>query len=367
MTTDTKLYAALGVLAILGGALYVTNNKQKAEAERYTLSGQAANLPKIEISEEDTKAINKITLHKPGKEGAPAVDVTLVKKGEEWRLSEPVDALANQPNVKSLLDSLKSIKASEMIDAGKTEYTKYKVSDELAFHAVLAKDGGTVLDAYFGENGGRGQMTRLAGKDGVFATKGYSDYLFNRDVKSWRDLSLLKFEEADVTNVNIQNEHGAFTFDKKGEDWSGKFKPAKGGGGGDIERFDPQKAGDLVRAYRTLNADNYAEKGKTAADLGLEKPSAVITFTLKDGGKREVKIGATGEGSSRWVTVSNNPEFFSISSWAADWAVAEKKKFQKEDPKDAKKDGAAAAPAGMPPGMPGMPPGMPPDMPAGHP
>src|SRR6187397_2839177 len=124
MTTDTKLFAALGVLAVLGGALYFTNNKQKAEAERYTLSGQSASLPKIEISEDDSKKIDKIVLHKPGKDGAAAVDVTLVKKGEEWRLSEPVDALANQANVKSLLDSLKSIKSSEMIDTGKAEYAK---------------------------------------------------------------------------------------------------------------------------------------------------------------------------------------------------------------------------------------------------
>jgi hypothetical protein len=364
MTTDTKLYAALGVLAVLGGALYFTTSKQKVEAERYTLSGQSANLPKIEISEDDAKKVDKIVLHKPGKDGAAPVDVTLVKKGEEWRLSEPVDALANQANVKSLLDSLKSIKSSEVIDTGKAEYAKYKVSDELAVHVVLSKENGTVLDAYFGENGGRGQMTRLAGKDGVFAVKGYSDYLFNRDVKSWRDLSLLKFEEGDVTAVAIQNEHGSFNFEKKGDSWTAKFKPAKGGGGGELEKFDSAKVGDMIRAYRMLNADNYAEKGKTAADLGLEKPSATVVFSMKDGGKKEVKVGATAEGTSRWVAVADKPEFFSISSWAAEWALAEAKKFQKDDAKKADKKDGAGAPPGMP-GMPGMPGGgaPPPGMP----
>jgi hypothetical protein len=351
-TADTKLYVALGVLVALGGALYVTNKKQKEEVQSYSLNARASDLPKLEIGDDDVNKVTKIALHKPGKDGGAPVDVTLVKKGEEWRLEQP-DALANQANVKSLLDGLKSLKIGELIDSGKTEYTKYQVSDELALHAVISKDNGSVLDAYFGENGGRGQMTRLAGKDGVYAIKGYSDYLFNRDVKGWRDLTLLKFEEGDVTSASIDNEHGSFSFEKGASDWTGKFKSAKGANG-EIKRFDGTKVADMIRAYKMLNADNFADKSKTAADLGLDKPSATVRFTLKDGAKREVKVGATAEGSSRWVEVPGKNEFFSISSWAADWALAEEKKFQKEDA--SKKDAAPAAPAGMPPGM---PPGMP--------
>jgi hypothetical protein len=226
----------------------------------------------------------------------------------------------------------------------------------------LSKDNGVVLDAYFGENGGRGQMTRIAGKDGVYAVKGYSDYLFNREVKAWRDLSLFKFEEGDVTAVTIDNEHGSYGFTKDGDAWKAKFKKGKAGPPKDIERFESSKVMDMVRAYRMLNADNFAEKSKTSADLGLDKPSASVVFTLKDGGKREVQVGATSEGSSRWAKVSGKDDFFSVSSWAADWALAEPKKFQKEDPKEAK-----AAPPATPHGVsPGMPPGMPPGMGDAH-
>ncbi len=48
-------------------------------------------------------------------------------------------------------------------------------------------------------------MTRIAGKDGVYATKGYSSFLYSRDVKGWRDMAVLKFEDTDVTNVTIDN------------------------------------------------------------------------------------------------------------------------------------------------------------------
>lgn len=353
-TTDTKLVVALGVLAVLGGGLYFTNKKQAEEAKAYSLNARAADLPKIEVSDDDVGKITKIVLHRPAKEGAAGVDVTLVKKGEDWRVQQPVEAEANQANVKSMLDNLKTLKVSEVIDPSKTDYAKYKVSDDTGFHAQFFKDDKPVFDAYFGENGGRGQMTRIAGKDGVYAVKGYSDYLYNRDVKAWREMSLFKFEEGDVETVNLDNEHGSFNFVKKDGNWTGKFKPAKGAPS-EIKKLDGSKVLDMIRAYRTLAADNFAEKSKSASDLGLDKPVATVVFTLKDGAKREVKVGSTAEGSSRWVQVSGKNEFFSISSWAADWAMAEEKKFQKEDDKDKDKK-PAAAPMGMPPGM---PPGMP--------
>jgi hypothetical protein len=355
---ETKLYAAVGVLAVLGGALFLTNKKQKEQAATYTLSGQAATLPKLAITEDDTKAIDKIVISKaPGEDAGAGTEVELVKKGEDWRVSKPVDAAANSANVKSLLDNLKSLKVSELIDPSKSSYEKFKVGDNQGLHAVFTKGGTVVLDARFGENGGRGQMTRIAGKDGVYGVKGYSSYLYDRELKGWRDTSLFKFEDTAATSVSIQNEHGTFAFVKDKETWSGKYKDAKGGALKDIEKFDDSKLKDMLRAYKSLNADSFAEPGKTPADLGLDKPSATVLITLNDGAKREVKVGATAEGSSRWVQASGVNELVSISSWAADWALAEPKKFQKtEEKKDDK-----AKPAM--PSMPGMPQGMPP----GHP
>jgi hypothetical protein len=369
MNTETKLYVALGVLGVLGGGLYFQNKKEAESTANHTLGGQAAALPKIEIKDDDIKAIDKISLNKAGEDGGAPVDIELTRSGEDWKLTKPVEAKANQANVKSLLENLKTLKVSEQIDASTTGYAKYGVSDDKGLHAVFSKGGATVLDARFGENGGRGQMTRIAGKEGVYAVKGYSSYLYARDAKGWRDLSLFKFEEGDVTAATIQNEHGSFSFTKDGENWKGKFEKPKGTAE-PIKDFDDSKVKDFVRAYKTLNADGFADKGKTPADVGLEKPLATIQLTLKDGAKRDVSVGANAEGSSRWAKVSGSDEIWSISSWAADWAVAEEKKFQKEK-KDDKKDKdkkpdatSMGMPGGMPPGM--MPPGMPPGGPHGE-
>ncbi|HVR20313.1 MAG TPA: DUF4340 domain-containing protein [Polyangiaceae bacterium] len=334
-TMDTKLYVAVGLLAALGVGIYAAKKNQKVEAERYTLSGQEAQLPKITITDDDIKGIDSIVLTKAGEDGGAGTDVELTKKGEDWRVSRPLDATANQPNVKSVLDNLKTLKVVEMIDSGKASYEKFKVGDTQGLHAVFKKGDKVVLDARFGENGGRGQMTRVAGKDGVYAVKGYSSYLYERDLKGWRDTAVFKFEDTAATAVTIDNEHGHFDFKKDGDKWKGKLKDK------DIERYDDTKVGDLLRAYKALNADGFADKSKTASDLGLDKPSATLVITLNDGAKREIKVGATAEGSSRWVQATGVSEFISISSWAAEWALADAKKFQK--PEEAKDGGAPAS------------------------
>ena len=362
MKTENKLYVAVGVLVVLGGSYFFLNKKEKAEAAQYSLSSRAAELPKLAVSEEDTKKIDKIQLTKAGSDGGTPVEVELVKSGEEWKLSKPVEALANQANVKSLLDNLKTLKASEMIDPAPASYEKFGVADDKALHAVFHKGDQVALDVYFGDSGGRGQMTRVAGKPGVFAVKGYSSYLYSRDVKGWRDLTIFKFEDTAVTHASITNEHGSFAFEKDGETWKGKFGKPKAPPAA-IKELDDSKVKDMIRAYKSLNADGFAEKGKTEADVGLDAPKATISFTLKDGAKRELKVGANAEGSSRWVKAAGSDEIWSIGSWAADWAVGELKKFQKGDDKK-KDDKAADAPPMNPHGGMGMPMGM--DDPHGH-
>jgi len=358
LSTENKLYISLAVLAVLGGALFLQSKKEKEEAASYTLGGQAAALPKLELSDDDIKKIDKIALSKPAGDAGAGVEVELTRSGEDWKITKPIAATANQPNVKSLLDNLKTLKATELIDGSKASYGKFGVSDDKALHAVFSKGNGVALDLYFGDSGGRGQMTRIAGKDGVYATKGYSSFLYSRDVKGWRDMAILKFEDSDVTNVNIDNANGSFAFvHDAGKTTKNEFKPAKGGSAEPIKNYDESKLVDLLRAYKALSADNFADKGKTEAELGLEKPVATIQFTLKDGAKRQVRVGATSEGSSHWVKVTGSDEIWSISSWAVEWATAEPKKFQKSDDKkpgssDADHPNAQRFGGGMPPGMP---------------
>jgi hypothetical protein len=264
----------------------------------------------------------------------------LEKVDGAWRVKSPVDYAANQQNVKSVLDNLKELKAKDVIDTTEAAYGEYNLDEAKAVHVVAYKGGDKAADLYFGKSGGRGQMARKTGQVGVYAISGYSSYLYQRDVKNWRDNAILKFDDAAVTKVDLKNENGDFLFKKEGESWVGTVKGDK------IERFDENKVKDMLRAYKTLNAEDFGD-GKSDADTGLDKPAAQVTFTLKEGDPIKLAVGKTSSGESRYLKKEGSAQTYIVSSWAAGWAVGKTDKFQKpEDKKDGgaddkKKDGGA--------------------------
>ena len=375
--SDTKLYVAVGVLALLGGAFYMQKEDQKKETLAHTVAGADKDLPKIEFSEEAKGKVTKLVIEKPAKDGEkpePAVRHVLVKEGETWRLAEPVAALANQNNVDSALSNLTKLEVKERVSSGSSDYATYDLTDDKAMHVQAFEGDKAVVELWTGKSGGRGQMVRIAGQDGVFNVEGFSSYSYARDTKGWRDLKIVEVDTDAVTAVTIQGEKGEFTFAKsatapkkaaepkaEGEEaekaaddkadkeaekaaWSGKFKKAA------IKDFDGGKVLDLLRAYKTLNATAFGD-GKTLAETGLEKPLSVLTIKTA-GGETKLLFGTNSEGTARWMKVDGRDAIYAIGSWAADWAFAEESKFQKKA--DAKKaDGDDAAPSM--PGMPGMP------------
>ncbi len=327
MDQQKKLYVAVGVLAVLGVLLIVQRQSEQKDVAQHSIL--AANLPKIDISEESAKSIDRVVLVKPAeKDGGASEEIVLVKTGDEaWSLKKPTEAKANASNVKSLLENLSKLSLSELISPSKDEYSQWGVSDDKALHASFYKGEESVFDVYFGENGSRGQMTRLGNQDGVYAIKGFSKWLYERDAKGWRDKSMLKFDDKEVVRVEIKNPNGIFTFDKAGESWTGKHGK-QAASAKPIEKFQASKVDDLLRAYKALSAMDFGD-GKPPGEVGLSEPHATVTIELKGGtGLHVLKLGAVAEGSNRWAMTNGSDQIYSVSSWSADWATADASKFQ---------------------------------------
>lgn len=356
MDSGNKLYISIAVLAVLGGALYFQGKNRKSDEQSHSYAAKAAELPKLEVTEDSLKAVDQIEITLPAKvkgekgidgneatEDKPAETIVLRKQGEErWDLTAPLAAPGNASNAKALLDNVKQLKVVESISNSKETYDTWGVSDQKALHLVLKKGNDTVIDIYFGDDGSRGQMARLAGTDGVFAIKGYSKFSYNRDVKGWRDKGILKFDEKDAQSVTIVNETGTFEFKKDADKWAANFKDKSKGAGKPLADFKPSKVDDLLRAYKGLNAADFGDD-KKPSDVGLEAPKSTVTIQLKDGTSHVITVGDTSEGTNRWAKTNSNPGIFSISSWTADWAMGNTSKFQeasasKDKDKAAKKD-----------------------------
>lgn len=334
MNNQAKIGAAAVVLlGMVGAAVYAQQEEKKENARVTAGGGEGGAMPEFKIAGEDVEKITKLVI-----KGADKPEVTLEKDGDKWKVTQPVAYAANQQNVKSVLDNLKELKGKDVIDKGTATYADYGVDDAKATHVVAYKGGDKAVDLYFGKAGGRGQMARKAGTDGVYAVSGYSSYLYARDVKAWRDTAILKFDDAAANRVEIKNENGEFLFTRDGETWTGKAKA--GDKTSAIERFDEAKVKDMLRAYKGLAADDFAD-GKSDADTGLDKPSATIVIGLKEGEPVKLAVGKVASGESRYLRRENDKQAYVISSWSAGWATAKADKFQKADEKkadDKKKD-----------------------------
>jgi hypothetical protein len=342
MKTEYRIYAALAVAAALGGAYYVTQKDAKIEQEARATSASKQDLPTAGLEKDAIEKITKIEIT-----NADKGKVVLEKKGDAWELVEPIQAKANQADVKSLLDGFEDLKVTEAIDRGTAQYDAYDLGEKDAVHVVAHAGGEEKLDLWFGKSGSRGQMMRIDGTDGVYAATGYQSWLFTKEAKNWRDKSILKFDDKAASKVVVENEHGRYTFEKKGDAWTGSLEPRnkKGtlGAAKAWEKFEPKKVDDLLRAYKSLNAVDFAAKDEETGLADPLKEGGTVTITAGDA-TYTLKVGKTQKGSNRFaVKEGGDGTVVVVSSWAADWAVAEPSKFEKKDDKkkdDAEKDDA---------------------------
>jgi hypothetical protein len=361
MKTEQKLYAAIAVVVVLGIAVYLSRKEDKEQLQAHSTAA-ATSLQKVALSPEQIKKVTKIEIKNKDKG-----DVILVKTGDApadakddapdagdkkkapdkygvWKLDKPQAAEVNQSNVNSMLDNLEKIELREVITKTTDLYDKYEVDGDNAVHVVAYQDKDKVFDMWFGKSGGRGQLARVSGTDGVFVAKGYQGYLFTREIKHWRKTDIWKFEDKNAIQVQIENEHGNYSFTKGEEDWAATFAKRDEGKlsarAEALEEFDGKKLEGMLRAYKTLRATDFAEEG---ADTGLEDPvktGGTVTITLKDdAGTFTLKVGKKAKNDDRFAQAEGGDgTTYILSSWTAKWAVAEPTEFQKDADKDDGKD-----------------------------
>jgi len=319
LTTEKKIYVALGVLALMAGGLYMQQRSVAEEMAKHAPGAIAASLPEIKISAEDAEKVTKLEIR-----NADKGEVVLEKQGDIWMMTKPVSYPAHFQNVKSLIDNLQQLKLKDTIDPGDSQYATYDLEDGKAVRITAYKGDEKAVDLYFGKSGSRGQMARLADQPGVYIASGYASYLYARETKNWRDAKILEFDDSKVVSIELTNENGKFSFSKSGDTWSGTLKGQK-------LALDADRVKDLLRAYKGLSAEDFADD-KSEAETGLDKPAVTLTFKLDgDGGTRTVLVGSTisEESKSRYAKTPDKATTFVIGSWVAEWATAGKGKFEK--------------------------------------
>ncbi len=274
----------------------------------------------------------------------PNEDPVRLERGEHgWRLSAPVEARADQTSVDSALDKLAELTLESVAARSATHHEALEVDAAHGIHVIARGGERELANVWIGASRSGNTAVRLDGQDAVGMVDGSIRFAFNREVKDWRDRTMLDVEPDQVREVAWVGPNGSFQFTRpstaaaagegaaaegeghaaeghEGEgpaaptlgDWTmtaisfvppveapdGGVAPPPGPALTTIENFQPSKVRTMVSTLAHLRAADFAGARVTAEEAGFTDASARVTLTLADGSSHTLRLGGAVPGSS---------------------------------------------------------------------
>ncbi len=289
---------AVAFFALLGLTLWAVNSRNRQPSS----SGE---IPSIEL---DKAAITTLEITRPDDQR-----VVLSNVSGAWRMTEPMDAAADQNNVESALNRLAELRITRIVATKPENYARLQVDDTSAVQVIVKGGEETLIQLMVGKYGNGMTVVRIDDRTEVFGASGSLRYAFDRELKSWRDRQITALDAAHVHSIRFENANGTFHFQREGDGWAAlEGKKALGD-------FDPgQVMGSLSTAAR-LTASDFAPEGTSAARAGLTEPRATVTMTLaEDPNAIVLELGDNTEQPGKlYLRRSGDPTIYVISQYLA--------------------------------------------------
>jgi len=277
-----RLAIAIVVLAGLGG-LYLWLGKQNKPAE-------AATPP---LATFDSSSVQQISV-----QDGSNPQVTLVKRGGNWRLLQPYAYGADNSAVSTLLSTLSGLHPSEQLGPQK-DLSIFGLDKPSTVQLQLAQ--GKKLQFDFGSDvpAGGGVYLRTAASPGVFTVPAYIKSDVVKSAFDLQDRTVLHFSSDNLTGLTFQEKSKKASFERKDGKWP------------DAKKSDIQALLDALQGAR-MDALTDAQ-GKDTAKYALANPATVLTLNWK-GGQGRMEIGSK-KGTDYYARSSDGPAIFTLAGY----------------------------------------------------
>jgi hypothetical protein len=265
------------------------------------------------------------------------------KKDGRWFLEKPIQALARDSKIMSILDSLSNMRAKEFVSEEKIpEALKTSGLDKPEYEITLAmpKAAKEIVFALHKS----ADKTFATSSQSVKILVPESDLLADLDKKpeDYRESKVAVFNSWQTTRIALKKDGLSLTAAKAPNDKWYLDAAQK-------EEADGTKIDTFIRKIESLEAAEYVDKPKSLAEHGLDKPAAEISITTKESGEAAVEKTAVvlvgkADTEKKQVVVKNagldylfrvDAAFLDdLPKAAADWKIAppEKKAPEKKEP-----------------------------------
>jgi hypothetical protein len=250
----------LVLLLAVGGYLFFTreseNGPKQQEEHKLVDIARASDVEKVVINSADGKR------------------TVLQKQGKDWRLTEPVSALADDNDVNTMVENLVSMKSNNQLDPKDAPGSKTGL-DKPQYTVELTASGGKASKVQFGDKlaVGNSVYARVEGKSPVEVVPADVLDKVDRPASAFRQLKLIETPSLEIKQVAISPKDGpALKLEKTGTDWQ-IVEPSK----------VPADAGavtDLLNALTGLRAVSFVERPAEASDA-MQTTTLTVTYSTQ--------------------------------------------------------------------------------------
>jgi hypothetical protein len=270
--------------------------------------------------------------------------IELKKTDKTWTLVKPLTAAADKAAVEGVLGKLSELEVLNVAATKPENHDGLEVTEAKGIHVVAKQGDKTLADLIIGAYRSGNTMVREQGATNVAAVKGSVRFVFEKDIKDWREKLIVEETADQSTSITFENQRGTFHFVK-----DGTWKQAPGDK--PIPNFESGKLVSLNGTATSLRAQDFATPDITPVAAGLApKPAGTVTLnTGGDAGEKTIVLHVGNKiGENYYLTREGRDQIYIVSDFAGSRMLAGPDKFVKDEPKPT----ASAAPAGM--GKPGQ-------------
>jgi hypothetical protein len=238
----------------------------------------------------DSVSVDRIMLR------SPASRVTLVKKGSEWFLSEPMEYRADQSSVAQLIHQSKNLQVKGIVSSNPDKRSIFKV-DSTGTAVSIFQNGQEHASFVVGKTGQSYTETfvRKEQSSDVNLVQGALSWSFNKAAKDWRDKTILNEPTETIKEISYQYTGESFSLVLKDSVWMIGNSKAKA-----------NDVSSLLGTLSNIQADDFVDS--TLA------PTPKITATISVGDV-QLRLSEIRGKDKYYVQTSNSPQWFELQGW----------------------------------------------------
>jgi hypothetical protein len=232
--------------------------------------------------------------------------VELKKSGENWLVVTEGSHPADPKLPKQILEAIEKFTTSTLISTSTERQTAFEVDS--TGYTVRVHGGGKSLAAFVVGKSGPDFMStyvRPVEKTSVYLVPIYLRTSVDRGDQSWRNMTLLEVEQADIRGYTTRNLKESVSVERQDDGTWQITEPIQARARADI-------MSSVLRSLATIRASGFADSTLTAAAAGLDPDTTSVVIRTADGSSHTIVIGSMNDARQSYTVRQGDPQIYLV-------------------------------------------------------